>query len=155
VRWLKKKQRRLEVWLGPSWLGALDSLASAVFLTVACGLVFWPISPGEPSAELFWHLAEIGGAIFLAFSIGLVGLGHRLATPSHRNWLAGVCMSGGLGLSAIGVSLALAASREAHHSTSFDLWGLYWVIANLTIMGFLVALLPIIAASWREPEVED
>ena len=155
MRWIKKKRRRIESRLGPSWLGALDSVITSLGLTFCFALVFASISTGEPSPELFWHLAEIGGALFIAYSVGLVGLGHRIGTHSHRNWLASVCTIGGLSLGSIGASIALAASREAGHSTWFDLWGLYWSVANLTLTGFVVALLPLVAASWREPEPDD
>lgn len=151
MRWIRQLREDLKGWLGPTQRGILDSLASIVAVTISFRLMTLWLSPADLSAGLFWSLAEIGAALFIAYSIALVGVGPRIGAPEHRNWLASGCTLGVLGLSAIGLSLGLASLHETGRSASTEVLGLCWIAANLVLLGAFIALLPAIAASWRDP----
>jgi hypothetical protein len=113
-----------------------------------------PNSLADPSAELFWNLAAIGAALFVAYSVALVAVGPQIGDPKHQNWLGSSCALGVLGVSAIGTSLALASFREADNSGLIDIVGLCWIVTNLVLLAVFIALLPAIAASWRS-QIDD
>lgn len=149
-------RQRVTARLGPIPLGALDSLGSVLAITAAFVLAtVLPLSPKDLPSELFWHLAEIGAGLFVAYSVALVGVGPRIGEPEHKKWLASSCALGVLSLSAIGVSLVLASFRDAADAGSIEIVGLCWIAANLILLGAFIALLPVIAASWRESPEGD
>jgi hypothetical protein len=144
----------VRVWLGPLWLGVLDSLGSLLGITISFLLMAVPSSLADPSAELFWSLAAIGATLFVAYSVSLVAVGPRIGDPAHKNWLGSICTLAVGGVSAIAASLALAAFRQAENTGLIDIVGLCWIAANFVLLGLSIALLPAIWASWREP-VDD
>lgn len=155
MRWVRESRDRAKDRLGPAWFGALDTLGSLIGIAVALQVTAMAISPEDLSAELFWTLAQVGAGLFVAYSVALVGLGPRVDDPEHKNWLGSICALGVAGVSAIGLSLLLATSWEAGHSGWVDITGLCWIAANFVLMGLTIALLPLIASSWRESATED
>lgn len=137
-------------WLGPTWVGVLDGLGTVVVMTVALLVVANSLSLPDPSHELFRDLAQFGAALFIAYSVATAGAGFSTdKIDEHLNWLGSICAVGACGLLGIGASIALAAYREAGHASTLDIVGLCWVVASLTLMGALVAVLPYAVYSWN------
>lgn len=108
------------------------------------------ISPTDLPAELFWSLAALGAGLFIAYSVALVGIGPQIGDPERQNWLSSSCALGVLSASAIAISLGLGAFVEAQNSAWIEILGLCWIAANLVLLAIFIALLPAIAASWRD-----
>lgn len=89
----------------------------------------------------------------MAFSVATAGAGLRAGEKleDHLNWLGVTC---GIGISAllgIGLSIALAAYREAGHASALDIFGLCWILSSTFMLGFFVALLPYAVFVWKRP----
>lgn len=143
----------MTTWLGPLYAGVAYGIAPVVVMASILSVLAFVESVGEPSAALFRDLTQVGIGLFLAFSVAIAGAGIRAgeAVADHVNWLGTGCGLGFCGLTAIGVSVALAAHREAGHANALDVVGLAWVAASLLLIGMAVAVLPYAAYSWQRP----
>lgn len=75
----------------------------------------------------------------------------RLSHREHQDWLGfvtGTAVSGFLG-----VVLALTVSQHlaAGHRNWIDRFGLWWAISSIGLLGFVIAMLPLIHHDWRGP----
>jgi hypothetical protein len=155
VRWLRKTRKRIKGGLGPTQLGIADTLSTILGIAAMFLLTAVTFSLSDLSSTLFWHLAEIGAGLFVAYSVALVGVGPRIGEPERRKWLASSCSLGVLSLGAIALSLVLASLHDGNDSDAVEIAGLSWIAANLLLLGSFIALLPAIAASWRDPAIDD
>ncbi|HEV7771468.1 MAG TPA: hypothetical protein VGO66_12535 [Solirubrobacterales bacterium] len=109
------------------------------------------LSAGDPSPQLLRDLAQLGAALFIAYSVATAGasFSEGRIPEEHLNWLGSICGVGASGLVGIGAGIALAAHREAGNASALDVIGLCWVIASIALMGLFVAALPYAVYSWR------
>lgn len=150
MRWIRNRRKAVENWLGPFLSGLIEGLIAPLALAA----VFWTttewISVADPSPEVFRDLADVGAAVFIAFAVATAGAaaftGGNLKL--HLNWLGSACGVGLSGFFGILASVALAAYREAGHASWLDLFGLFWILAGITLLGSLVAALPYAAFNW-------
>jgi hypothetical protein len=149
VRWIRESRQRLKDRLDPFRLGFIGGIGSVAVLTVSLLVMAWGWSLTDPSADLFRDLAALGAALFVAYSVAAGTTGPRLHKGSHQNWLGSSCGLGIGGLTGIAMSIGLAAYRDAGHAGALDVVGLCWIVANLTLLGVFVAMLPAISSSWR------
>jgi hypothetical protein len=153
VRWIGKARQSVDGLVGPFWLGFLGGIVSVGGLAVAFLLMAVSISPANPTQQLFHDLTEVGAAFFIAYSIAIAGAGSRARDPlEHLNWLGVSCGLGISGLLAIAMTVALAAYREAGHADALSTVGLCWTLASLTLMGILIALLPLAVYQWQRSD---
>jgi hypothetical protein len=156
VRWIRRTRQAIRDWLGPFWLGFIDSIGSVTSLTAAFLVLAASFSPADPEPDLFRDLAALGVALFIAYSVATGATGPSFKeTNVHRNWLGASCGLGVAGFVAIAVSVALTAYREAGHAGTLDIVGLCWVAATLTLLGVFIAVLPAISSSWRDASSGD
>lgn len=127
-------------------VGTVAVLAALLWLAAAA------MSIADPSGQLLRDLAELGGALFIAFSIAFAGAAtlEKSSADWQLDWVGTACGFGISGLIAIGAALGIAAYREAGHSGALDIIGLCWIVSAIGLMGFLVAILPFAAYSWQK-----
>ena len=121
------------------------ALGSVALVAACLSLAF--ASLGDPGKDLMYGLAGFGASVFLAYILEAVWLVDRI--PGHRrsaNWIGFVAGLGFAGLSAVFVSLAVAAHLEAGHSNALDTIGLAWSVAAVVLLGAIVAYQPLLAA---------
>lgn len=117
----------------------LANLVIAAALTVST-----PHSFRDPSRQLLQTFAGVGGAIFLAYTVGVSNLVRDVRRGSDSETLLGFVT--GLGISGIlGVGLTLLLLDASEPLKGIDRLALYWATCSLTLLAGLVAGLPLIA----------
>jgi hypothetical protein len=131
--------------------GFITGFGVVAFVGALLSFIAVRYSIPDPSAALFRDLAQIGVGLLVAFSIAVAGAGFRADDdPNARlNWLSVGSGFGLTGLLGVGISVALAAYREADHRGALDQIGLGFVSAALMMLGLIVALLPYAAFYWK------
>jgi hypothetical protein len=156
VRWIQNRQAAVEEWLGPFLYGLVEALLACAVLAIAFWAAAESSSVVHPSAQLFRDLAQLGAAIFIAFAIATAGAatftGGELKL--HVNWLGAACGLGLSGFLGIAASVALAAYREAGHSSWFDIFGLCWAGVSILLLGCFVAVLPYATFRWSKSSLQ-
>lgn len=140
-----------EAWLGPVWSGLLQGIGAVTTLWVILGATAAFYSLPDPSAEVFHDTAQIGVGLLIAFSVAVAGVNARdgESPRSHLEWLCFDAGVGLTGLTAIAVSIALAAYREAGHTGVLDKVGLAFIASALFMLGLVVALQPYLSFYWK------
>jgi len=108
------------------------------------GLVLSMLLPsGLPPQALFENFAQVGATVFVAYAVATTGVAYRKdAIEQHVHWLGSTCGVGALAVTGLGISLLLAAERDAGHGGVWFTVGLCWIAATVALMGVFIAFLP-------------
>ena len=132
--------------------GTLNGLGSGLALLLAMALITFSVP--VPSPRLFENAAQIGATLVIAFAVEvtwLVNKSHPRGGPPEE-WVVFVSFLGLMGLSGVGISLALVEHLIAGHENWLDRLGFAWVLASLLLLGAIVALQPATVHVWRQEE---
>jgi hypothetical protein len=102
---------------------------------------------GEPSANLFDMLAQVGVGLLIAYSVAMSGAVRR---ESHEASLGYLCGAGAAGLIGVAACIALAEYRKAGHAGLLADLGLTWAVASILILGVVITMLPALTYEWKK-----
>jgi hypothetical protein len=144
VRWIWKKRR-----ISPLWRGFLGASATIAFF----GLCLFPALSqlaSKPSAGLLRSIAQIGGALLIAWTIqtALVIRESHYRDPVQESTLGALMGSTACGLLGIVVSLGLSERAEVGHWTWVDRLVFSLAASSLFFLGICVGLLAYITYEW-------
>lgn len=122
----------------------------AVSLIAICGAIGF--RSAYPDSGLMYAIAQVGIAVVFAYIIEAVWMVERVnrSDGDHLDWLG---MTTGLaiaGLVGVAVALAVGGHRAAGHADFLDLFGLWWAVLSLVLLGAVVIIQPLLADIYRE-----
>lgn len=133
--------------------GVLSTVAAVLTMTATFTLGFGALLDAPPSAELFGQLAQIGATLLVAYSVAIVAAERRLRTKSskgtHEDWLGFSVGAGICGFLGIVLAVGLGAHRDAGHANVLDDIGLWWCVSSVSVLGLMIAVLPLASYEWR------
>jgi uncharacterized membrane protein YfcA len=133
--------------LSPLRRGFIETVAmisSATLVTVP-GLLF--LDPAIPR-ETFDAAAQIGATLLVAYAVETSWWlkSHRIRNSNRENWVG---YTSGIGACAfLGVIVALGLSIGSGDLNGIQTLGLAWSALTLTVLGALVATLPLLIYEW-------